>query len=51
MMINLTRPRFVIPYHGEPRHALSYADMSEQMGYKRDEIPVHAGGRCAFCVA
>jgi ribonuclease J len=39
MMINLTRPRFVIPYHGEPRHALSYADMSEQMGYKRDEIP------------
>jgi ribonuclease J len=39
MMINLTRPRFVIPYHGEPRHALSYADMCEQLGYKRDEIP------------
>ena len=39
MMISLTRPRFVIPYHGEARHALSYADLCESVGYARDEIP------------
>ncbi len=39
LMLNLTRPRFAIPYHGEPRHALSYADLCEQVGYNRDEIP------------
>lgn len=39
LMVNLTRPRFVIPYHGEARHALAYADLCETIGYKREEIP------------
>jgi ribonuclease J len=39
LMVNLTRPRFVVPYHGEARHALAYADLCETIGYKRDEIP------------
>jgi ribonuclease J len=39
MMINLARPKYVIPYHGEPRHALAYADLAGTMGYKREEIP------------
>jgi len=39
MMINLTRPQFPIPYHGEARHALAYADLCETAGYKRENIP------------
>lgn len=39
LMLNLTRPQFVIPYHGEARHALAYADLCEQVGYKRENIP------------
>jgi ribonuclease J len=39
LMLNLTRPKWVMPYHGEPRHALAYADLCESVGYKRDQIP------------
>ncbi len=39
LMLNLTKPKFAIPYHGEPRHALAYADLCEEMGYSRDQIP------------
>ena len=39
LMINLTQPKFLIPYHGEPRHALAFADLAEQVGYDREEIP------------
>lgn len=39
LMLNLTRPQFAIPYHGEARHALAYADLCEQVGYTRDSIP------------
>ena len=39
LMLNLTRPRYAIPYHGEARHALAYADLCEQVGYNRDEVP------------
>jgi ribonuclease J len=39
LMINLTRPKYPIPYHGEARHALAYADLCEQSGYNRDDIP------------
>ncbi|HEX8551989.1 MAG TPA: ribonuclease J [Abditibacteriaceae bacterium] len=39
LMLNLTRPKWAIPYHGEPRHALSYADLCEGAGYDRDSVP------------
>ena len=38
MMINLTRPEFVAPYHGEPRHYHAYTQMALDMGYPRDQI-------------
>lgn len=44
LMINLTKPKYVIPYHGEPRHALAFADLGEEMGYNRDEIPFLQNG-------
>jgi ribonuclease J len=39
LMLNLTKPEFAIPYHGEPRHALAYADLCEESGFDRTTIP------------
>lgn len=39
LMIAMTRPKFAIPYHGEPRHALAYADLCEEVGFDRHNIP------------
>ena len=39
LLLNLTKPEFAVPYHGEPRHALAYADLCEEMGHSRDNIP------------
>ncbi len=39
LMLNLTKPEFAIPYHGEPRHALAYADLCEELGFDRTTIP------------
>ena len=39
LMLNLTKPEFAIPYHGEPRHALAYADLCEEVGFDREKIP------------
>lgn len=33
MMINLTRPYYVAPVHGEPRHQSLYQDIARDMGY------------------
>jgi ribonuclease J len=38
MMINLTRPEFVAPYHGEPRHYHAYTQMALDMGYPPENI-------------
>jgi ribonuclease J len=33
LMLNLTRPEWVIPVHGEPRHLYAYTRMAEEMGF------------------
>jgi ribonuclease J len=33
MMINLTRPYYVAPVHGEPRHQHQYLEIAAEMGY------------------
>ncbi|HUS13463.1 MAG TPA: ribonuclease J [Chloroflexia bacterium] len=38
LMINLTRPRFVAPIHGERRHQVHYARLAEQMGVPHENI-------------
>jgi ribonuclease J len=38
LMFNLTRPQYVIPFHGEPRMMVAYADMVTEMGMARDNV-------------
>ncbi|MFY9233215.1 MAG: ribonuclease J [Fimbriimonadaceae bacterium] len=38
MMINLTRPYYVAPVHGEPRHQHQYLDMARDMGYPENRL-------------
>ena len=32
MMLNLTRPKYVVPVHGEARHVVKYSRLAEEMG-------------------
>src|SRR5437870_6830946 len=38
LMLNLTRPRYFIPVHGEYRHLLSHARLAESVGLEPDRI-------------
>ena len=38
LMLNLTRPRFVAPIHGERRHQVHYARLAQQMGVPPERI-------------
>lgn len=38
MMINLTKPYYVAPVHGEPRHQFVYNNMAREMGYPEHRI-------------
>jgi ribonuclease J len=38
LMLNLTRPRFVAPIHGERRHLVLYTRLARQMGWPEDHV-------------
>lgn len=38
MMINLTRPYYLAPVHGEPRHQHLYSQMARNMGYPEHRV-------------
>jgi ribonuclease J len=40
LMINLTRPRFIIPVHGEARHLSLFKKMALGMGYADEDVVV-----------
>ena len=44
LMIGLTRPRYLVPIHGERRHMVAYAKMAEEMGIKPDNIFICGNG-------
>ncbi len=46
MMINLTRPFYIAPVHGEPRHQSIYNKMAMDMGYPEHRIFTLRDGVC-----
>jgi ribonuclease J len=45
MMINLVRPKFFIPAHGEYRHLIKHANLAADMGIPRNHIFVVENGQ------
>ncbi len=43
MMLNLTRPYYVAPVHGEPRHQFMYNNLARDMGYPEHRVFTTAG--------
>lgn len=44
LLINLVRPKYFIPIHGELRHLKAHAQMAEQLGIPRENIAVVENG-------
>ena len=38
LLINLTKPNYIAPVHGEPRHQFAYAKLAASMGYDESNI-------------
>jgi ribonuclease J len=38
LMINLTKPHFMVPFHGEYRHLIKHAELAEEVGIPRENI-------------
>lgn len=45
MMINLVRPKFFVPVHGEYRHLVKHAQLAQQLGIKKNNIFVAENGQ------
>lgn len=45
MMINLVKPKFFVPVHGEYRHLIRHANLAEQMGIPRENIFIAENGQ------
>ncbi|HET6497666.1 MAG TPA: ribonuclease J [Coriobacteriia bacterium] len=46
LMINLIRPRYFVPIHGESRHLRAHAELAELVGVPRDHVFVIGNGDC-----
>ncbi len=38
LLINLTKPSYIAPVHGEPRHQFAYVQLAKSMGYDESNI-------------
>ena len=45
LLLNLVRPQYFIPVHGEPRHLRHHAQLAEQVGIPRGRIAVIENGQ------
>ena len=46
-MLELVRPRFFIPIHGEPRQLVSHADLAVSMGFGKERVLILENGDVA----
>jgi ribonuclease J len=46
LMLNLVRPRFFVPVHGETRHLVAHARLAEDVGISRKNVFVLGNGDC-----
>ena len=44
MMISLTKPQYIAPVHGEPRHQFRFKKIAEQMGYREENLIIMENG-------
>ncbi|MEN2984236.1 MAG: ribonuclease J [Dictyoglomaceae bacterium] len=44
MLINLLRPKYLIPYHGEYRHLVLFKKLAQTLGYSNENIKVLENG-------
>jgi len=40
LVLSLTRPEHIVPYHGEPRHQRYYRRLADEMGIQRERVHV-----------
>lgn len=45
MMINLVKPKFFVPVHGEYRHLIKHAKLAQQMGIPKENIFIAENGQ------
>lgn len=45
LMLNFTRPRYVMPIHGEPRHLALYSRLAQELGISPDNILIMENGK------
>jgi len=45
LLIHLTRPKYLIPIHGEPRHLYRHALLAQQVGIPRENVAVLENGQ------
>jgi len=46
LMLNLIKPRYFMPVHGETRHLQAHSDLAQAVGIKRGDIFVMDNGDC-----
>lgn len=45
LLVNLTRPKYAVPFHGEYRHLLAFADLAQELGMAENEVFLLAPGK------
>lgn len=43
-LLNLVKPKFVIPFHGEYRHLIKYLQLAEEMGIDKERVLICEAG-------
>ena len=46
LMLNLVRPRFFVPVHGETRHLVAHAALAQDVGISKENVFILGNGDC-----